>query len=126
MISVHFPSDLTKLLPILFSKCSISLLNLIVFVTAHDTYSFLTLNNQLQIHENTIEIGLNLKVSNARSTRSSLDHNTYVSHWKDKIVTKYITKSLTFHIFESVFKPPTSSFLSNHQHFVTLSNQSDF
>ena len=28
---------------------------------AHDIHSFLTLSNQLQIHENAIEIGLNLK-----------------------------------------------------------------
>ena len=60
--------------------CSVSLLNVTVFVTARDIYSFLTLNNQLQIHENAIEIGLNLK----QSTQSSLDHNTYLSHWKDK------------------------------------------
>ena len=32
-----------------------------VFVTARDIYSFLILSNQLQIHENAIEIGLNLK-----------------------------------------------------------------
>ena len=45
----------------LFSECSISLLSLTVFVTARDIYSFLTLSNQLQIHENAIKIGLNLK-----------------------------------------------------------------
>ena len=32
-----------------------------VFMTARDIYSFIILNNQLQIHENAIEIGLNLK-----------------------------------------------------------------
>ena len=32
-----------------------------VFVTARNIYSFLILSNQLQIHENAIEIGLNLK-----------------------------------------------------------------
>ena len=37
------------------------LLNSTVFVTARDIYSFLILSNQLQIHENAIEIGLNLK-----------------------------------------------------------------
>ena len=46
---------------ILFSECSICLLNLTVFVTARDIYSFMILSNQLQIHENAIEIGLNLK-----------------------------------------------------------------
>ena len=39
------------------SECSISLLKLTAFVTAY----FLTLSSQLQIHENAIEIGLNLK-----------------------------------------------------------------
>ena len=39
----------------------LSLLNLTVFVTARDIHSFLTLSSQLQIHENSIEIGLNLK-----------------------------------------------------------------
>ena len=43
------------------SECSISLLNLTFSVTACDIYSFLILSNQLQIHENAIEIGLNLK-----------------------------------------------------------------
>ena len=41
----------------------LSLLNLTVFVTAHDIHSFLTVSNQLQIHETAIEIGLNLKQS---------------------------------------------------------------
>ena len=44
-----------------FSEFPISLLNLTVFVTARDIYSSLILSNQLQIHENAIEIGLNLK-----------------------------------------------------------------
>ena len=46
---------------ILFSECSISLLNLIVFVTARDTDGFLTLSSRLQIHENATEIAWNLK-----------------------------------------------------------------
>ena len=36
-------------------------LNLTVFVTACDIHSFLNLSSQLQIHENAIEIALNLK-----------------------------------------------------------------
>ena len=39
------------------AECSISLFNLTAFVTAY----FLTLSSQLQIHENAIEICLNLK-----------------------------------------------------------------
>ena len=39
----------------------ISLLNLTVFVTAGDIHGFLTHSSQLQIHENAIEVGLNLK-----------------------------------------------------------------
>ena len=39
----------------------LSLLNLTVFVTARDIHGFLTLSSQLQIHENAIETGLNLK-----------------------------------------------------------------
>ena len=42
------------------SECSISLLNLIVFVTARDIHGFLTLGSRLQIHENAIEIAFNL------------------------------------------------------------------
>ena len=38
-----------------------SLLNLIVFVTARDICGFLTLNSRLQIHENATEITFNLK-----------------------------------------------------------------
>ena len=45
----------------IFGVPSIPLLNLTVFVTARDIHSFLTLSSQLQIHENAIEIGLNLK-----------------------------------------------------------------
>ena len=45
----------------IFGVSYFSLLNLTVFVTAGDIYSLLILSNQLQIHENAIEIGLNLK-----------------------------------------------------------------
>ena len=45
----------------LFSECSISFLNLIVFVTTLDIHGFLTLSSRLQIHENAIEIALDLK-----------------------------------------------------------------
>ena len=38
-----------------------SFTRLTVLVTARDIHSFLTLSSQLQIHENDIEIGLNLK-----------------------------------------------------------------
>ena len=44
-----------------YSECSISLLNLIVFVTARDIRGFLTLSSRLQIHENATEIAPSLK-----------------------------------------------------------------
>ena len=52
---------------------------------ARDIQGFQTLSSRLQIHENAIEIGLNLKqgFKGAKYPQSSLDHNTYVSHWKD-------------------------------------------
>ena len=43
------------------SECSISLLNLIVFVTARDIHGFLTLSSLLQIHENATELAFKLK-----------------------------------------------------------------
>ena len=57
----------------------------IALVTARDIYSLLILSNQLQIHENAIEIGLNLKQGfKCAKYPIVLDHSTYVSHWKDK------------------------------------------
>ena len=45
----------------IFGMLSLSLLNLTVFVAARDIHNFMTLSSQLQIHENAIEVGLNLK-----------------------------------------------------------------
>ena len=50
-----------EIIDYLFSEWSISVLNLIVFVTARDIHGFLTLSSRSRIHENAIEIAFNLK-----------------------------------------------------------------
>ena len=56
----------------IFGMLSLSLLNSIVFVTARNIHNFLILSSQLQMHENAIEIGLNLKQLQRRKVPNCL------------------------------------------------------